>query len=70
MLASSTAVPSLVHARFRVETATVTATEESEIFVLGAKEFHFLVESNPALAAYMKDLAAERAYDLEQWENK
>ncbi len=48
--------------------ATVTTTEESEIFVLLADEFSFILEQSKSLATYIRQISAQRRFEIEQWE--
>jgi len=46
--------------------ASATATEESEVFVIQSGEFRFLLERNARLAAHLRRVAAFRSFELEQ----
>ncbi len=48
--------------------ATVKSTEQSEIFVLMADEFSYILERSPSLATYMRQVSSRRKFELEHWE--
>jgi CRP-like cAMP-binding protein len=44
-------------------TATVTCAEPTQLFVLVATDFRFVIQSNPSMAREMEKIAAHRKFD-------
>jgi CRP-like cAMP-binding protein len=51
----------------RPRTATVTTTEPSALFHLGADDFRFVLENDPSLARRIGQVADERKRELYHW---